>query len=107
MCIFDILIDILAIIQALVCLVDQAKHNQTGRVDEHGAFRHRDAELCCMGALALLFFTQFHVLGKSPPNFAPDLSDVQFGAYGRRDWYKLHVFPSSRGDDIEMSYDSM
>lgn len=75
-------------------------------MEEHGAFRHRNAELCSIGALALLFYVHFHVLRKPVPQFAPDFTDPDFGEYGRRSWYENHVFPSSEGDTISMSYQS-
>lgn len=78
----------------------------TGKVDEHGAFHHRNEELCAIGALAMLFFAYFHVLMKEPPSFIPDYSDPQFGQFGRRPWYEWYVFPSSEGDNLPMSYQS-
>lgn len=89
-----------------MCLVDQSKTNTSGRVDEHGAFRHRHVELCAVGALAILYWVHFHVLGKRPPIFAPDYADKNFGEFGRRQWYDIYVFPSSQGDDIQMLYKS-
>ncbi|KAL1746150.1 hypothetical protein HDZ31DRAFT_62412 [Schizophyllum fasciatum] len=93
-----------AILEALVLLRDQGKHNQDGRLEEHAAFRHRDAQLCSIGAVALYFFALFHVAGREVPDFAPDFSDSNSGDYGRRSWYALHMFPGSEGDDTEMSY---
>jgi len=94
---------------ALVVLADQAKTNSNGRVDEHGAFRHRHPELCCLGSLALYLFSHFQVQEKSRPNFAPDFTDPKHTEYGRRDWYKLFLFPGkgkeSSGMD-EMTYDN-
>jgi hypothetical protein len=90
-------------------LADNAKHNQTGRVDEHGAFRHRIPELCGVGALAMLFFGYFHILSKPAPNFAPDFVSPNCGQYGVRTWYEYHVFfPMARGGSPEqpMTYDS-
>ncbi|KAJ8579943.1 hypothetical protein M405DRAFT_869844 [Rhizopogon salebrosus TDB-379] len=79
-------------IQVLAALADNAKHNQTGRVDEHGAIRHTHVELCPVGALACLFFAHFHILNHAPPNFAPDFSNKNYGEYGYRQWYEYHVF---------------
>ncbi|KAL1664572.1 hypothetical protein GGF50DRAFT_114985 [Schizophyllum commune] len=75
-----------AAIEALVVLRDQGKHNQKGRVEEHAAFRHRDEELCCIGAMALYMFVLFHVVGREVPDFSPDFSDPTSGDYGRRHW---------------------
>ncbi|KAL6300578.1 hypothetical protein BKA93DRAFT_829023 [Sparassis latifolia] len=46
-------------VPVLAALADNAKHNQQGRLDEHGAIRHREVELCPVGGLALLFFWLF------------------------------------------------
>ncbi|GBE80419.1 hypothetical protein SCP_0301340 [Sparassis crispa] len=54
---------------------DNAKHNQQGRLDEHGAIRHREVELCPVRALAFLFFGFFHVLHLPLPNLLPDFED--------------------------------
>jgi hypothetical protein len=42
---------------------DEGKTNTNGRIDEHGAFRHRLPELCPVGALAIHLFAYFHVEG--------------------------------------------
>jgi hypothetical protein len=91
--------------QVLAALADNAKHNQTGRVDEHGAIRHAQVELCPVGALACLFFAHFHILGCAPPNFAPDFSNKDYGEYGHRKWYEYHVFYTSCPTK-EMTYES-
>ena len=78
--------------QALVIFADNAKHNQQGRTDEFGAFRHRLVELCPVGGLAMLFFAVFHILGLSVPNFAADFSNPKCGEWGKREWYGLHPF---------------
>nr|GAT44268.1 predicted protein [Mycena chlorophos] len=91
-------------IATLAVLADQAKHNQTGRVDEHGAIRHRLVELCSVGAIALLFFAYFHVLGAPVPNFEPDFNDPDYGDYGRREWYALYLFSTSKDCKKAMSY---
>lgn len=86
-----------------------AKHNQEGRLDEHGVIRHRLPELCPVGALGMHFFAQFHILDMERPSFAPDFSEASqqahFGIYGRREWYEYKVFYAS---DMRkaMSYDS-
>jgi len=85
--------------QALVVLADQAKTNTTGRVDEHGLFRHRYPELCGFGALAFFFFGHFHVLEKEPPPFEPDFTDPNHSEFGRRDWYNILLFPGKGNRD--------
>jgi hypothetical protein len=92
-------------LQALVIFSDNAKHNQTGRTDEFGAFRHRFVELCPIGGVAFLFFAQFHVMGMPRPSFTPDFSDQQYGEWGRRDWYSIHAF-WAKERTAAMSYES-
>ncbi|KZV93965.1 hypothetical protein EXIGLDRAFT_709284 [Exidia glandulosa HHB12029] len=66
-------------ILVLTVYSDNAKHNQLGRVDEHGAWHIRDLRL---------------------PSFAPNFSEgaakAGFGKYGRREWYEYLVFPAAR-----------
>ena len=57
--------------QVLSALANNAKTNQHRHVDEHSTLRHRLVELCQVGALALLFYIQFHVLSHLLPGFAP------------------------------------
>jgi len=90
--------------QALVMLADNAKHKQ-GRIDEYGAFRHCLVDLCPVGALSMLFFAQFHILPLPPPQFEPDFDDKECSEYGRRDWYRYHVFWGS-SMETAMSYES-
>jgi hypothetical protein len=92
--------------KVLAALADNAKHNQTGRVDENGALRHRDVEVCPVGALAALFFAHFHILSLPPPKFEPDFSDNTFGEFGQREWYGNYVF-WAKDPTTKMSYDSM
>jgi hypothetical protein len=87
-------------------LADGAKHNQQGRVDEHGALRHRFVDHCAVGAFALLLFSHFHVLGLPVPNFAPDFDDDSCGEFGRRQWYDYHMF-WAQSIESEMCYDSV
>ncbi|KAF7324058.1 hypothetical protein MKEN_00628200 [Mycena kentingensis (nom. inval.)] len=91
-------------VPALAIIANQAKHNQIGRVEEHAAFRHRIVELCPIGALGFLYFSIFHVLNIPVPDFAPDFNDPKFGDWGRRDWYNLHVFSTSKDGTKEMTY---
>jgi len=82
---------------------NEGKTNTNGRIDYHGALRHRLPELCSVGALALHFFAWFHVENRPPPNFAPDFNNPQAPPHGYRDWYKLRLFPSSVSPYKEMS----
>jgi hypothetical protein len=88
-------------------LADNAKHNQTGRTDEHGAFRHRFVELCPVGSVAFLLFSYHHVRDCPAPNFAPDYSDLEYGDWGKREWYGFHLFHPGKDPMTEMGYDSM
>lgn len=92
-------------VQVLGILADNAKTNKDGRVDEHGALRHRMVDLCPVGAIALHLFVHFHIKSNPPPDFAPDFNDKAFGEFGRRTWYKYHVF-WGKDMETEMSYDS-
>jgi hypothetical protein len=92
--------------QVLSALANNAKTNQHGHVDEHGILCHRLVELCPVGALALLFYIQFHMLLSHPlPGFAPTFGQPNYGEFGYRPWYENFVF---WGEDPtkQMSYDS-
>ncbi len=93
--------------KAFAALADNAKHNQTGRVDEHGALRHHVPVLCGVGALAMLFFAHFHILSSPVPKFAPDFDSPGAGQYGIREWYGYHVFyPTRKSPQHQMTYES-
>jgi hypothetical protein len=92
--------------QVLATLADNAKHNKDGQVDEHGALCHRNVALCPVGAIAMMFFTYFHVMLLSAPHFEPDFTNPNYGEYGHRRWYDYHVFLGEKVDK-PMSYDSM
>jgi hypothetical protein len=87
-------------------LADNAKHNQTGRVDENGAIQHRQVEHCPVNGFSLNMFAHFHILRQEVPGFAPDFNDPKYGEYRYCEWYDYCVFYAK---DIrsEMSYDSM
>ncbi|KAG2095327.1 hypothetical protein BD769DRAFT_1678376 [Suillus cothurnatus] len=38
------------------------------------------------------FFAHFHILNCTPPDFAPNFSNKNYGEYGYREWYDYHVF---------------
>lgn len=78
--------------QVLALFANNAKHNQEGRLDEHGVLRHYHVDMCPVGALAFYFYGYFHVLGRPPPNFAPIFDNKQHGPYGQRAWHSYHVF---------------
>jgi hypothetical protein len=92
--------------KVLAALADNAKHNKDGRVDEHGALRHRKVELCPVGALGMMFFAYFHILCQPVPCYEPEFANPNYGEYGCRSWYECYVF-SGEKIDKQMSYDSM
>ncbi|KAJ7185140.1 hypothetical protein GGX14DRAFT_409316 [Mycena pura] len=73
-------------VKALIVRADQSKVNTTGRVDEHGVFRHVDVAV-------------------PVPDFAPDFDDPDYGEYGRRQWYDF-LFSSAQDCTKEMVYHS-
>lgn len=93
-------------LQVLAALADNAKHNQQGRVDEHGTLRHRVVELCPVGALSRMFFAYFHIMNQPTPNFVPEFDADGYGEYGYREWYDCHVFAGKEDIKTKMSYDS-
>lgn len=93
----------------MVTMVDNAKQNQSGQIDETACLHHQDPYLCLVGTIALSIFSQFHIQGQEKPNFVPDWSDTSkqqgYGEFGRRDWYVMKAF-SGKVEDTAMSYDS-
>ena len=82
--------------QVLAALADNAKHNQQGCVDEHGACQHHLVALCPVGAISRLFFAFFHIMEQPCPSFSPNFTADGYGEYGYRKWYDYHVFASSQ-----------
>ncbi|KAF7369757.1 hypothetical protein MVEN_00307500 [Mycena venus] len=91
-------------LRALTLIADNSKQNQSGRVDEHGAFRHLCVELCPVGAIGFLFFAHFHIINSPVPNFSVDFTDPDYGDYGRREWYELFTFSTTKDCKKEMCY---
>jgi hypothetical protein len=90
----------------LLCIYsDNGKTNKEGRVDEVGALRSKDARNCAIGALAMHFFIQFHVLKRTIPDFEPHFDSTSFGEWGERPWYGLLVY-KGKDDYLSMSYGS-
>jgi hypothetical protein len=77
---------------AAMVIMDQGKVNQFGRVEYGGFIRHRDVEVCAVGALAIYLFWRFHVVGEA----FPDLRD-------RRSWHDIHVL-DGKDPKKEISY---
>lgn len=100
----------MSLVQCMKILCDNGKTNQTGKVEEQGAIRHRLVELCAIGSLALHFFVQFQILDDTSYNWLPDFSsnsqEAGYGMYGYREWHQYKVFP---GEDRtkQMTYKSI
>jgi hypothetical protein len=83
-------------------LLDNAKHNQTGRTDEHGAIRHRHPELCPINGVGTLLWAIFHLEHFPVPDFVPDFSSPDYGEFGHREWYEMKLFFSSKGSPKDL-----
>ena len=79
---------------ATMVIMDQGKINQFGRIEYGGCIRHRDAELCPVGALALYLFWRFQCEGEP----FPDMNR-------REDWYDTHLV-NGKDPKKEISYSS-
>ncbi|PPQ81245.1 hypothetical protein CVT24_009532 [Panaeolus cyanescens] len=63
--------------KVIALIVDSldSKANTEGNFEEFAAFRHRNPDLCSIGALGLFLFARWHVLQKPLPDFAPVYDD--------------------------------
>lgn len=77
---------------AAMVIMDQGKINQFGRIEYGGCIRHRDVELCLVGALALYLFGRFHIIGE----VFPDMK-------ARQNWYDTHLI-DRKDPKREISY---
>ena len=85
---------------------NEGKTNINSRLDFHASLRHRHPELCSVGAVALYFFSMFHIIKQQRPDFAPKFIDPGDPQKGRRfDWHYLRLFPA--GTSPEKCYDEM
>ncbi|EIE89012.1 hypothetical protein RO3G_13723 [Rhizopus delemar RA 99-880] len=66
---------------ALVATIAHGKTNQHGKIEYGSSLRHRDVEVCSIGALALYLFSRFHFENEEFPDFEK-----------RENWYKAVVF---------------
>ncbi|KAF8586691.1 hypothetical protein K439DRAFT_1614921 [Ramaria rubella] len=85
-------------IMSLHILVDNAKHNQNSKIEEQGAIRHCIPALCAIGALAMHFFSLFHMTGQSlrlEPDFSVEAHEARFGEFGHCEWYAYKAFFAS------------
>jgi hypothetical protein len=56
--------------------------------------------------LGFCFSRTFHVINAAVPDFSIDFSDSGYGEYGRRLWYELYTFSTSKDCAREMQYAS-
>lgn len=70
---------------SLVATITFGKTNQHGKIEYGSSVRHKEVELCSIGALALYLFTRFHYENEDFPDFTE-----------RKNWYEIAVF---KGDD--------
>ncbi|KIM77758.1 hypothetical protein PILCRDRAFT_11845 [Piloderma croceum F 1598] len=64
-------------LKVLGILLDNAKRNQTGQTDKHGAIHHCHPELCLVNSI--------------------DFSNPDYGEFGHCEWYKMKLFFLSKG----------
>ncbi|KAF8575521.1 hypothetical protein K439DRAFT_1623538 [Ramaria rubella] len=80
---------------SLRILCNNGKHNQSGKVEEQGMIQHHIPALCAIGALAMHFFTLFH-MARQPLALEPDFSqaaqEAGFGKYSCREWYDYKTY---------------
>ena len=72
---------------ATIFLLSSGKTNKTGNKEYISALRHKDLVLYTIGALAMLFFQQWHLAGKAPPNFK-----------SKKSWYKTKLLVGKNKD---------
>jgi hypothetical protein len=55
-----------------------------------------------VGSVAFLLFSYHHVHDCPAPNFAPNLSDLEYGDWGKYEWYGFHLFHPGKDPMTEM-----
>lgn len=70
---------------ALLVISSRGKGNKAGRAEYSAAVRHREVNLCAVGALALYLFQRFHVSGERFPGFTE-----------RANWYHTALIRSTK-----------
>jgi hypothetical protein len=70
---------------SLVAIITHGKINQHGKIEYGPLLRHRDVEVCSIGALVLYLFSRFHFENEELPNFEK-----------RENWYKTLAFKGDR-----------
>lgn len=66
---------------SLVATISFGKTNQHGKIEYGSSIRHKQVELCSVGALALYLFSRFHFENEGFPDFSE-----------RKNWYETVVF---------------
>ncbi|CAD7063756.1 unnamed protein product, partial [Tilletia caries] len=79
---------------ALVITFLESKANTGGRKERGIAIRHRNVEVCPIGALAMYLFYRFDVCSEDPPDFTT-----------RRDWYDKFLLVSSKDPSSGIVWD--
>ncbi|CAN6594967.1 hypothetical protein TRVA0_001S00364 [Trichomonascus vanleenenianus] len=78
----------------LICLTDQHKTNQVGRVEEVAAIRNKNVEICPVSAMALMLLCRFDLSGEKFPDFT-----------NPADWYNTKLFIANKlAVDQEVTY---
>jgi len=74
-----------------------SKTNKEARPERGVAARHKDPEVCAVGALAAYLFSRFHCQGEAPPDFS-----------SREAWYRLKLLVGDDRHDhtTPITYDS-
>ena len=63
---------------AMVLVARESKTNQMGRLEMTGCMRHKEVELCPIGATALYLFYRYHITKEKAPDF-----------FDNRSWYNV------------------
>ncbi|KAE8964038.1 hypothetical protein PR001_g29185 [Phytophthora rubi] len=79
--------------RALVMIMEQGKTNQYGRREFGSCIRHRNVEVCPVGALGLYLFYRWSIKNEAIPNF---LEPEQ--------WYDIKVLKSGKGMTTALTY---
>jgi len=79
--------------RALVIIMEHGKTNQYGRREFGSCIRHRNVEICPVGALAFYLFFRWNIQNEVVPNFlVPE------------DWYDIKVLKSGKGAKSPLIY---
>ena len=92
--------------EALFVFANNSKTNKDGRVDQVAVLRHRNVLECLVFAVLLQLYATYEIRGKAAEvDFAPEFAEqyddepgASYGIYGRRRWYRHHLFFGERQD---------